>query len=134
MLDLVPKWVKITVIIILILLIVYFIGKRAGKAVFPDAVEIPDDRPGTGTKQFNPGGLTDALESDIYGYWPRNMQPYQDLLQLSDAGFVTVYNDWNKRYHKKHSETLRQAMAAEIYMNKTPIKTIFQRMDRLNLS
>ena len=98
---------------IIVILIIYYMGKSAGKDTPPRAVVLPNDK--NPLPNFNPGPYTDAVYSDVYGgiLKPRDIKPYQDLNNLSDSALAAVYNDWNNRYFSKDHETLTQALEGE---------------------
>ena len=101
------------ILILIAGLIVYFIGKKAGKAATPP-LPTPVLGP-TGSAPFNPGPLTDALARNIVGiaYTPRDEKPFQELLTLPDWQFIEVAKDWQNRYFQEDRLTLIQAIGAE---------------------
>jgi hypothetical protein len=103
-----------TLFLLLVMVLgVYFLGRKSGKKYVPDEVELPPDTQPGGATNFNPGPVTDAIYRDIYSWGLRSTQPYRDALNLSNSQLVAVYNDWNKRYFQKDKETLPQAIAGE---------------------
>jgi hypothetical protein len=61
---------------------------------------------------FSPGPYTDAIHNDIYASWytPRNVTPYANALQLSNAELAAVDNDWNNRYYTEKGQKLSEAI------------------------
>lgn len=115
-------WNKNSQIIILILVvlvvvgIIYWIGKRQGKKYVPDDILIPSDTQSPGTPgMYNPGPITDGLYEDldeVFGV--HEAEPYRAALKLSNSQLAAVYNDWNKRYAKEFdSKTIIQAIQGE---------------------
>lgn len=100
--------------IIIIIAVIYILGRRSIKNRIPKDVELPPDtQPGDQTN-FNPGPFTDAIYEDISEIiGVHDSQPYQALLGLSNSQLVAVYNDWNQRYYNKYKQTLTQAIAGE---------------------
>jgi hypothetical protein len=127
------------IVTVIIVLIIYFVGKRAGKKYIPSSVDLPSDTPTGGNYTFNPGPYTDALYQDIYEkVGLRNKQAYTDFLNLGNSQIVAVYNDWNKRYYSEDNETLTQAIDGEYFgisiYDWTSIKSqILSRLAALNL-
>jgi hypothetical protein len=104
----------VMVSIIIIIVIVYILGRRSIKKQIPKEVELPSDTQSGNSSNFNPGPYTDAIYEDITEiFGTRDSKPYQDLLGLSNTQLVAVYNDWNQRYYSKSKETLTQAIAKE---------------------
>jgi hypothetical protein len=103
----------VIIVLMIVVAIIYFMGKYAGKATPPEVVRLPNDtNPGL---TFNAGPYTDAIHKDIYAgiFTGRTVKPYNDVLLLSDSQLVAIYNDWNKRYFKDDNENLIQAMRSE---------------------
>lgn len=123
--------------ILVIILVIYYKGKSAGKKYAPDPVTLPSDTQGNNVPaNWNPGTITDALEQDVYGYGLHNIAPYRDALKLSNSQLVAVHNDWNQRKYSKHQETLRQAIAVEFYTQGTvrgAARTLEDRLETLGL-
>lgn len=112
------KPILITFVAVLaVALIIYFAGKKAGKATLPQEVKLPSDTQNQNRQEnptFNPGPYTDAIYQDIYEVLGmHNKAPYVELLKLSNTELVAVYNDWNKRYYSKDKETIVQAIKGE---------------------
>lgn len=111
---------KKTLIAILIILaigvIIYFVGKGAGKKYVPDDIVIPPDTQAPGTPGiYNPGPATDAIYEDLDEIWGYHESgPYIAANKLSNSQLAAIYNDWNKRYAKDFdSKTIIQAMEDE---------------------
>jgi hypothetical protein len=84
--------------------------------------------------QYNPQPLTDRIRADIYNkVGLRDWTAYEELASLDDARFFMVCEDWNKRYYNEDKESLRKAMEGETYWGASVIKTVFSKMDRLNI-
>lgn len=98
-------------IIILILVAIYWYGKKSGEQKSPDTVKLPNDVNPSPT--WNPGPYTDAIWRDVNSFGWREIKPYKDLNTLSDSQLVAVYNDWNKRYYAQETITLVQAIENE---------------------
>jgi hypothetical protein len=128
--DKAPMYLVIALVIILV--IIFFVGKSYGKNLPPKSIADPKDN-ADGTTNYNPTALTDSLFNDIEGIsWLtyHDTDPYINLNKLSDTNIVVVMNDWDKRYYNKHKETLFEAIGNEYYLP-TQIETIYAVMDRL---
>jgi hypothetical protein len=128
----------ITVAIIAVVLIIYWRGKKAGERETPKEVPLPTDTQG-GNVTFNPGALTDALHDDINEMFGiRDIEPYRELLTISNSQLVAVYNDWNNRYYLDDNRTLPQAIKHEMtslfsFTWPTIAETVLERFKSLNL-
>lgn len=101
-------------IAILVIGIIYFIGRRAGKraADNPWQAPLPTDI-GTGDGSSNVDfvkmrAITDKLYADLdqwdwQPFFTRDVDAYKEFLALSDTAFVAVYNDFNSRFSKEFS-------------------------------
>lgn len=152
------KYVYIPLIIIMIILIIYFAGKKAGKkAATIGMMALPNDQPWGSALTQEEGVLVRKIAGDLYddlkgwSWKVRNYEPYQKLTEASDTLFVAVYNDFNQNFAAEKIEkwgTLRQWIEDEhtVFgagfltwsggMDKTwpnLKKSILERMDRLNL-
>ena len=129
----------LTVAIIAVVLIIYWRGKKAGEKETPKEVPLPIDTQGGNVTTFNPGPLTDALHDDINEIFGiRNIEPYRELLTISNSQLVAVYNDWNQRYYAEDSRTLPQAIKHEMtslfsFTWPTLAETVLDRFKSLNL-
>jgi len=128
------------VVTVIIVLIIYFVGKRAGKQYTPSEVELPPDVPTGGNYTFNPGPYTDALHEDINEMWGlRDKKAYTNLLNLGNSQLIAIYNDWNKRYYSEDNETLTQAISGEyfgisVYDWRPIVTQLLDRLKALNLN
>lgn len=111
------KMLIISIVFILIIVgIIYYVGKHAGKKYVPDDIIIPGDLHNPGDpKTFNPGPYTDAIHYDLSCYFcVHSPTPYSSAMKLSNSQLAAVYNDWNKRYSEKFDhQTLIQAIQSE---------------------
>lgn len=107
----------IWVIIVLVIVgIIYYAGRKRGKQYVPQDIVIPVDTQSPGTPStYNPGPITDAIHEDLdeaFGY--HESQPYRAALKLSNSQLAAVYNDWNKRYARDFDgKTIIQAIEDE---------------------
>jgi hypothetical protein len=129
--------IGIVVSIIIIITVIYILGRRSIKKQIPKDVELPSDTQAGGQTNFNPGPFTDAVYEDITEIiGTRDSVPYQNLLGLSNSQLVAVYNDWNQRYYSKVKQTLTQAIADEMtiwnYSWVTVAGTLIERLKGLN--
>ena len=122
---------------IILLIVIFFVGKAYGKNLPPKEVPVPLD-PGTGgTSTFDPTALTDRLFRDMDGIqlniFDRDMDAYNTLNSLSDTDFVKVMNDWDKRYYARSKETLFQAFQGEWFYEtaKNLNESLIKRFTRL---
>lgn len=134
------NWQSIAIAAGIAFLLSYIIVSQITKAVYaaatkPEDLDIKPDLSSGGTGSvFNPATYTDRLKKDIYSYGFRDASIYADLVALSTAELVQVYNDWNERYYSLDSETMIQAMNGESYgigfLNETPtnVKNIIKRL------
>lgn len=108
-------YIIIFLIVVLILLAVFFIGKYKGKQYAPETVILPSDIQGSNVPtNWNPGSITDGIYHDLDTYLSHDATPYNDALALSNSQLVAVHNDWNKRYFKEFGNmTLVQAIQDE---------------------
>jgi|GEM_PF-6406276 len=104
--------------IILVVVIVYLIGRAKGKKTPPKTYSFVN--PGTGEQQaFNPGALTDALFKEMDGnsllkWGGRTLAPYNEWLELNDNQFIAVAEDWRQRYYAQaESQTIFEKLAKE---------------------
>lgn len=111
----------ITIVIILVIIgVIYYSGKSAGRKYVPDDVVIPPDLQHPGDpKTFNPGPYTDAIYEDVSCYFcVHSSTPYTSAMKLSNSQLAAIYNDWNKRYAKDFdSKTIIQAISGEYTLN-----------------
>lgn len=111
------KGIVITIFVILVIIgVIYYIGKGAGRKYVPDDIVIPTDTQSPGTpSNWNPGPYTDAIFQDldeVFGV--HEAKPYHAANQLSNSQLAAVYNDFNKRYSKDFdSKTIIQAIESE---------------------
>lgn len=129
--------IGIVVTIIIIIAVIYILGRRSIKKQIPKDVELPSDTQPGGQTNFNPGPYTDAVYEDITEIiGTRDSLPYQALLSLSNTQLVAVYNDWNQRYYTKLKETLTQAISKEYtiwnYSWTSVAGTLIDRLKSLN--
>ncbi|MFZ4398879.1 MAG: hypothetical protein ACOYO1_02500 [Bacteroidales bacterium] len=136
------KYIIITVIIIAIALIIYFVGRKASSIA---QVYLPDENKQiteSDTKEIR--NITRSLYDDMKGFnFTRNIDAYKKLLGLSNVMFISVYNDFNKMYSAENSGTLRKWIEAEkmytiwdgFNFDFDALKTaILERMNKLNLT
>ena len=111
------KGIVITIFIILVIIgVIYYLGKGAGKKYVPNDIVIPPDTQSSGSPSvFNPGPYTDAIHEDLDEIWGvHEAKPYAAANKLSNSQLAAIYNDWNKRYAKDFdSKTIIQAIEDE---------------------
>lgn len=107
----------ITIVIILIIVgIIYYVGKHAGTKYKPMDIVIPPDIQAPGTPGiYNPSPITDAIYEDVSEkFGVHETEPYAAALKLSNSQLAAVYNDWNQRYSEKFDhKTIIQAIQGE---------------------
>lgn len=105
-------WRFITAVIVITFILVYIITSQVTKRFYlAGPAEVPT---GAGAENYNALPLTQKLYDDIYAVFSfRQEAPYRELLALSDAQFIAVYNMWNRTYYEKDQETLPKAIAGE---------------------
>lgn len=75
---------------------------------------------GTIPSNFDAVGYARQLRDDIYsltGYFWRDHQLYETVAAMNNSKLAAIANAWKDRYFGEHSETLVQAMKAEVYGN-----------------
>lgn len=137
---------QLLIVIGVVLLIVIAVGiwfYRKGKKQTTIAAP-PADNAGGGATNNNPAGvsnseismLADALyqEMDGVSLW-RNIDPYIDLMVLSDTDFVKVYNMFNTKHQAEGDGTLKEWIESESGIGEfaTVQAAIVARMARLSL-
>lgn len=140
------KKVIIALLIIALVLYIYFKGKAAGKQGKAKYVDIPADIIGGNASgsdanigQVETGAkirqIAIGLHDDMDGYnWlGHDMKYYKEWVTLSNAGFVAVYNDFNKMYMSEGKGTLKQWLVDEMYRDSLVDDIILPRMASLNL-
>lgn len=93
--------------------------------------------PQTGeSKEVNyaPGPMTDRLYTEIYSKWLRDNTPFIEFSKLGAGEMVAVATDWNNRYKKTDSETLKMAITNEYTIEKNVYDTIINKLTALNIS
>lgn len=123
-------------IALVIILVIYFAGKKAGSTKI-EQVPLPDDNTGQLSqdqlKQVRE--LSRKLHDDMDGlnlFGMRNTEIYNQFTALSDTMFVAVYNDFNTLYAGEDNGTLRAWIDNETGIPSSNI--IIDRMNRLNLT
>lgn len=112
------KNMYLAIAVIVLLLVIFFVGKSYGKNKPPNAINVPDDDV-DGVISYDPTSLTDALYKDIKGVsllGYHDTTPYFELNKLSDGNLVIVMNDWDNRYYGKNKETLFEAISNEYFL------------------
>lgn len=130
--------------IIIVVGIIYYIGRRSGKL---NPATLPQDKPNsplTEAEKTYTTTLAQKLYADMKGvniWFNRNLAPHQEFLQLSDKLFVAVYNKFNQLYHTSSNETLTQwyqnedsYIVAGTMTFVTLKKAILDRLSRLSLT
>lgn len=117
---------------IILLLVIFFVGKSYGKNKPPTAIADPND----GNTIFDPTSYTDRLYTDINGlrlpiiHWFRDDSEIWKLVtSLSDSNLVKIMNDWDKRYYSKWKQTLATAVAAESFLTDQGLLTRLKRLE-----
>jgi hypothetical protein len=106
-----PKTLLIIgIAIILIIVTVYIIGKRAGKSDYPDFY-VPPDAPDGGIYVDNNfvQNIVAKMYSELKGYALITTYYYStwsDYATCSDSNFVAAYNLFNDKYYNDQSRTL----------------------------
>ncbi len=132
--------------ILVLVLIIYFKGKAAGKQGKAKVVALPNDIIGgnASNSDANIGNVETGakirqiavgLHDDMDGYnWlGHDMKFYKEWVTLSNSGFVAVYNDFNKMYMSENKGTLKQWLVDEMYRDSLVDDIILPRMASLNL-
>ena len=104
-------------VIIALIIIIFFIGKVAGKKAGPQNVSLPTDIQAQGTviANWNPGPFTDNIKTETDKSWfslwnPVSTAPFCDADALSNTQLAAIYNDWNQRYYPSVNKTIVQAI------------------------
>ncbi|MBL7105666.1 MAG: hypothetical protein ISS18_15175 [Bacteroidales bacterium] len=137
--------IRIAIGIILIVLIIYWVGKRAGKraAGVVDPTTLPSDIPGMEQLTDEENNLIMQISVDLYDDmrgWrfftgTTGEKPLLALMETSDTIFVAVYNYFNEVYAKANIKkwgTLKQWIKDDKGRRKTK-ESVLDRMDRLGL-
>ncbi len=131
------KQIAIVIGVIIVILIIYYYGKSSGSV---GQVPLPPDDPNaplTEAEKQKIRSIVLALHEDMDGYnfLGHNMQPYKDWLLLSNTGFVSVYNDFNRMYFSEGEGTLREWIENEQYNQWTLIDdVVIPKMNLWNLT
>jgi hypothetical protein len=128
-----PKQILyITISVVIVAFVLWFVVKRYIKNRKPPQIDIPDDL--GSNNNYNPTAMTDALFNAIQGMSVYdNTSIYQQFNSLSDNEMALVMNDWDKRYFSKWNQTLFQAFSKEYFWftNKTLMNSIYKRLEKL---
>ena len=127
-------------LIIGVALFFYFKGKKTTTQA-PLLIDNPDGQPtGQGNNVYGVSAgeisrISDALHNDMAGFnlFGHDVQPYQDLIALSDTDFGKVYNDFNTKYQPNSGSTLTGWINSESFAFNDVADSIRQRLGRLNL-
>lgn len=127
-------------IILVVILIIYFLGKRKGKKYTPQEVELPNDTQGASVPlNWNPGTITDDIFEDLDEVaGTHSAMPYNNALTLSNSQLVAVWNDWNNRYFESFdNKTMTQAIQGDSsfwnYAWALATESLVKRFDSLGL-
>jgi hypothetical protein len=112
-------WLPVAALVLSWLIVKQFTKAALTAAEAPDHVNVDPDAAGQIDQDFNPQPYTDRLKDDIYSWGWRDSSIYSDLVLLSNANLVKVYNDWTERYFSEDNETMIEAMEGETYGNWT---------------
>ena len=131
------KYVIIGLIILALILYIYLSGKKAGKIGKPNIVDLPKDVGGVPVEGNQIREISTALYDDMEETpWSgHNYTYYNKWAQLSDTGFVAVYNDFNNQYSNLGEGTLKAWIMSQTYSFDGGLISdiILPRMGRLNL-
>lgn len=130
------KWFWISVAVIIVALVIFFLFRKKSIAQVPLPKEDGDlDK----SDQETVRDIAQRLYNDLKGWsWitGRDSSAYQDLASTSDTIFVAVYNDFNQNFSNGKG-TLRSWIEKDWYWkyaeSAMAIQTIYDRMDRLGL-
>lgn len=111
------KYVLTVIITLVIVLVVWLYFKLRTPAEKFARYDVPDDTPGrklTDEEAQRARTIADAIYTELDGlnFISRNVGPYQDLANASDAVVVAAYNYWGQTYFDKHG-TLYEAIMDE---------------------
>lgn len=135
-----PRWFWMIMAAIAILIIVYYWGKRKGKGT---AIEI--DIPGGAQSipaNWNPNPLIedlhDVLDSTTFSpwAWDKRDRVFGEFLDIqTDAMFVFINNEYNKRYQPQMKSSLKNQIESEGMLGLWQAKKvkIIERMNELNI-
>lgn len=140
----VKMYVYAALIVLIIVVAIYFVGRKSGSTKI-EQVPLPNDT--NSGKQLTDAEATKVrtiaqeLHDDMDGLnlLSHKLDPYRELSNLSDTMFVAVYNDFNTLFADS-GETLRKWLENETWytFGLTSIfaelkQNILDRMNRLNL-
>lgn len=145
----VKMYIYATLIILIIVVAIYWFAFRTGKdqgSTTIEQVPLPDDVTESGVQLTTEEAtkvrtISKELHADMDGWnaFSHDMEPYRNLVNLSDTLFVAVYNDFNTLYAES-GETLRQWIEGESFVTfglqsvfMEVRQNILDRMNRLNL-
>lgn len=120
---------------------VYFSGRASGKRAGSVNISAPSSDNSNPVSTDEVKRLAERLYNDLDGVnaFGHDVEPYQQLLTLSDNDFIRVYNAFNLDFQKKSGQTFKQWLEAEVTWiqigSKWPVlrDAILQRMNKLNL-
>lgn len=135
--------------VILLLLILFYLAYRKGKKTVTLA-KLPVDDPKLGQQSSAVGGaVVSQIVTDLYNdmkgvnwFAAHNIEPYNQLMSLSDTDFTKAYNFWNTKYQVQEGGGLDNTLTGWIKSQSSiwysPFETvrtaILKRLGKLNLS
>jgi len=141
--DQIVKYLTGIGVIAAMVVVVYLIYKFATKQPDFNAVPLPNE----GTDPTDIRSITLRLHSDMEGFTlNRNLEVWTEFLELSDADFIAVYNDFGTMYYPESGQSLREWVDGETFAFNSSVFTpwsiytgneikagVIDRMDQLNL-
>jgi len=138
----VKGWMFVTVFVIIIVLVIFFWGRKTGKNKFNPA-ELPNKEKWgkelTPTEAAKVRSISGALHDDLSGYrWLKtfDIDTWREFLGLDDRMFTAVYNDYSSQYLAEGG-TLKQVFRDEWTAGSAKLgevkERILDRMDSLGL-
>lgn len=117
------KWQTLLIMMVATWLIVWLITRHTVKLVGtladrPNPINIPTNIGGPLPTNFDANRWAKMLRDDMYTVFSfRDHDLYASVAAMNDSQLAAINNSWNRLYYIEHSETLLEAMRAEMYGN-----------------
>ena len=137
------------VLIVIIIAVAYFSGKKKGSEDFPEYTPPADPGTGEDAAQYIDHNFVETMVSKLYEdlkgmafFESYGIDTWQDYASCSDTNFVAVYNEWNNKYYSNWNKTLIQKIQGErsdlkvfpgVRKIKEAMDTVLGKADRLKL-
>lgn len=138
----IDSYLKIGLVIVILLIGIWFLGRRSAKRNFPD-YPVPknpsSDDDLTEEERREAEQLADKLYDQLSGwnFW-YDKDVYEEFLKTTDRVFIATYNIFNDKYYSKKNRTLREWMEKEYstilqYSLGKIMNTIYERFDKFEM-